>query len=170
MSLCRALSILNVRKEEEAMGKEYLNQKLGAEKRAQALLKEMSLEEKMAQVNCIFPFGEEYLDYRSIEKQVPYGIGQVSTLEMRRIKTLEEAAQWQRNVQILVVQNSPHHIPAIFHMEGLCGAFIQDAASFTSLPGLREGPAGIPNWKNKSGRLSADRRRRAALRMYLLRY
>ena len=28
--------------------------------------------------------------------------------------------------------NSEHHIPAIFHMEGLCGAFIQDATSFPS--------------------------------------
>ena len=28
--------------------------------------------------------------------------------------------------------NSPHGIPAIFHMEGLCGAFIQDSTSFPS--------------------------------------
>ena len=26
----------------------------------------------------------------------------------------------------MVMENSPHHIPAIFHMEGLCGAFIKD--------------------------------------------
>lgn len=32
------------------------------------------------------------------------------------------------------MRDSPHHIPAIFHMEGLCGAFIQDSTSF---------PAGI---------------------------
>ena len=28
--------------------------------------------------------------------------------------------------------NSPHQIPAIFHMEGLCGAFLQDSTSFPS--------------------------------------
>ena len=37
-------------------------------------------------------------------------------------------------VQEIVMENSEHHIPAIFHMEGLCGPFIQDSTSF---------PAGI---------------------------
>ncbi|WP_281820166.1 glycoside hydrolase family 3 N-terminal domain-containing protein [Eisenbergiella massiliensis] len=59
-------------------------------------------------------------------------MGEVSTLEMRRMETLEEAAAWQRKVQEIVMANSEHHIPAIFHMEGLCGAFIQDATSFPS--------------------------------------
>lgn len=131
------------------MGKGYLDQRLRAKERAQELLEEMSLEEKMAQVNCIFPFGEEYLDYKSIEEKVSFGIGQVSTLEMRRIKTLEEAAQWQRNVQALVVQSSPHHIPAIFHMEGLCGAFIQDAVSFPS--GIARGSGWNPKLEEEIG-------------------
>lgn len=131
------------------MGKGYLDQRLRARERAQELLEEMSLEEKMAQVNCIFPFGEEYLDYKSIEEKVSFGIGQVSTLEMRRIKTLEEAAQWQRNVQALVVQSSPHHIPAIFHMEGLCGAFIQDAVSFPS--GIARGSGWNPKLEEEIG-------------------
>ncbi len=48
------------------------------------------------------------------------------------METLEEAAAWQRKVQEIVMANSEHHIPAIFHMEGLCGAFIQDATSFPS--------------------------------------
>ena len=104
------------------------------QERAVALLAELSLDEKMAQVNCIFPFGETYTDMEKISEGTPLGIGEVSTLEMRRIETLEEAAQWQRKVQKIVMDNSPHHIPAIFHMEGLCGAFIQDTTSF---------PAGI---------------------------
>lgn len=104
------------------------------EERARLLLADLSLEEKMAQVNCIFPFGEFYDDMDRISEGTPYGIGEVSTLEMRRIKTLEEAAAWQRDVQKTVMENSPHRIPAIFHMEGLCGAFIQDTTSF---------PAGI---------------------------
>ena len=79
-------------------------------------MEEMSLEEKMAQVNCIFPFGEDYTDYESIRESMPFGIGQVSTLEMRRIGTLEEAADWQRKVQSMAVENSPHRIPAIFYM------------------------------------------------------
>ena len=53
---------------------------------------------------------------------------------MRRMETLEEVAAWQKKVQEIVMENSEHHIPAIFHMEGLCGPFIQDSTSF---------PAGI---------------------------
>lgn len=117
-----------------AMEKKYLDANKMPQERAAMLLMELSLAEKMAQVNCIFPFGEKYDDMDKICASTPFGIGEVSTLEMRRIKTLEEAAAWQRKVQKIVMENSPHQIPAIFHMEGLCGAFIQDTTSF---------PAGI---------------------------
>lgn len=116
------------------MEKQYLDSTKTPEERAKLLLAELSLDEKMAQVGCIFPFGESYTDMGKISADTPFGIGEVSTLEMRRITSLEEAARWQRNVQNIVMENSPHHIPAIFHMEGLCGAFIQDTTSF---------PAGI---------------------------
>ena len=110
----------------------WTNETLSPEERAEALLRDLSLDEKMAQVGCVFPFGELAQDMDWIAAQTPYGIGQVSTLEVRRIGTLEEAAAWQRRVQEIVMQNSPHRIPAIFHMEGLCGAFIQDSTSFPS--------------------------------------
>ncbi len=111
------------------------------------LLAELSLEEKMAQLSCIFPFGEAYADMEQIADSTPFGIGEVSTLEMRRIKTLKEAAAWQRKVQEIVIKNSPHGIPAIFHMEGLCGAFIQDAASFPA--GIGRGAGFDPELEEK---------------------
>lgn len=117
------------------------------QERAAALLMELSLAEKMAQVNCIFPFGESYADMEKIMEGTPFGIGEVSTLEMRRIETLEEAAAWQRKVQEIVMENSPHHIPAIFHMEGLCGAFIQDTASFPA--GIGRGAGFDPELEEK---------------------
>lgn len=112
------------------MRNHYLNTALPPEERARLLLEDLTLDEKMAQLNCVFPFGEVANDYAEISARVPYGIGEVSTLEMRRIQTLEEAAAWQCRVQSIIMENSPHRIPAIFHMEGLCGAFIQDATSF----------------------------------------
>ena len=114
--------------------KSYQEPGRSPEERAALLLADLSLDEKMAQLGCVFPFGENAQDFDWISAQVPFGIGQVSTLEMRRIETLEDCAAWQRRVQEIVTANSPHHIPAIFHMEGLCGAFLQDSASF---------PAGI---------------------------
>ena len=129
------------------MGAQYLDTNKTPEERAVALLVELSLDEKMAQVNCIFPFGEVYDDMEKISQGTPLGIGEVSTLEMRRIETLEEAAQWQRKVQKIVMDNSPHHIPAIFHMEGLCGAFIQDTTSFPA--GIGRGSGFDPELEEK---------------------
>ena len=129
------------------MGTQYLDSNKTPQERAAALLAELSLDEKMAQVNCIFPFGETYTDMEKISEGIPLGIGEVSTLEMRRIETLEEAAQWQRKVQKIVMDNSPHHIPAIFHMEGLCGTFIQDTTSFPA--GIGRGSSFDPELEEK---------------------
>ena len=110
----------------------WKNETLRPEERAQALLRELSLDEKMAQLGCVFPFGEQAQDFDWLKAQTPCGIGQISTLEMRRLETLHDCAAWQRRAQETVMANSPHGIPAIFHMEGLCGAFIQDSTSFPS--------------------------------------
>ena len=110
----------------------WKNETLRPEERAQALLRELSLGEKMAQLSCVFPFGEQAQDFDWLKAQTPCGIGQISTLEMRRLETLHDCAAWQRRAQETVMANSPHGIPAIFHMEGLCGAFIQDSTSFPS--------------------------------------
>ncbi len=104
----------------------YMDSKLPAEDRAKDLLSRMSLEEKMGQIRC-------YLGGRgNVEEEAAYGIGQVSTLEMRSIPTLEEAAKWQRDLQERIMKLSPHYIPATFHMEGLCGPFLQDSVSLPS--------------------------------------
>lgn len=107
----------------------YLNASLSAEERADDLLSKMSLEEKMGQINCLFPWnGSEEQD----EKDCPHGIGQVSTLSLRSCQDLEEAAAWQRRYQTMIMEKSEHHIPATFHMEGLCGAYLPGAMSFPS--------------------------------------
>lgn len=133
------------------MRNKYMDTGLRPAERAEALLQEMSLDEKMAQVNCIFPFDKVYLDFDLIARSTPYGIGEISTLEMRRIETLEAAAAWQRDVQRIVMQNSPHHVPAIFHMEGLCGAFIQDSTSFPS--GIGRGAGWDPELEEKIAKI-----------------
>lgn len=133
------------------MSKDYLNSTLSPETRAEALLEELTLDEKMAQVNTVFPFDSIYLDFDAISSQVPYGIGEISTLEMRRIQTLEEAAAWQKKVQSIVMENSPHRIPGIFHMEGLCGPFIQDTTSFPA--GIGRGCSFDPELEEKIAKI-----------------
>lgn len=129
---------------------DYRDASLSARERAALLLGEMSLEEKMAQVNCIFPFQDSFTDMEKIRRQTVNGIGEVSTLDVRMLETLEEAAAWLRTVQKIVMENSPHRIPAIFHMEGLCGAFIQEAASFPS--GIGRGSGWDPALEEKIAR------------------
>lgn len=98
--------------------------------RAADLLKELSLDEKMAQVVGFMPneFNDDAL--RTMRERYPHGVGSISCLAMRGMNTLEEAALWQRRVQESAMALSEHRIPAIFHMEGLCGAYIPTATSF----------------------------------------
>ena len=84
----------------------------------------------MAQVSCYFPtdltrtadFGERF----------PHGFGVVSALEARSALTRDEVTAFQRRVQVEAMARSGHGIPAIFHMEGLCGAYLPGATSFPS--------------------------------------
>ncbi len=110
----------------------YLDTSRSPEQRAPALLEELSLPEKMAQVRGIFPFGAYGENWEAISRMTKNGIGQVSTLQMREFHTKEACCAWQRKIQEIVMENSPHHIPAAFHMEGLCGAFIQGSVSLPS--------------------------------------
>lgn len=106
--------------------KKYRNAALSPEVRAKDLLSELSLAEKMAQVQCFL------LGHVEPREVLRHGIGHVSTLEIRNVKTLQEVAEILTEVQRQVMESSQHHIPAIFHMEGLCGALMQEATSFPS--------------------------------------
>lgn len=131
------------------MAQEYKNIALSPEKRAAALLEELSLEEKLAQIVGIFPFNELAWDFDFIRTETLCGIGEIATLEVRRMEALEEVGAWQRKVQSIIMENSPHHIPAIFHMEGLCGPFIQDSTSFPA--GIGRGSSFDPELEERIG-------------------
>ena len=128
----------------------YLDTSRSPEQRAQALLEELSLPEKMAQVRGIFPFGAYGENWEAISRMTKNGIGQVSTLQMREFQTKEACCDWQRKIQEIVMENSPHHIPAAFHMEGLCGAFIQGSVSLPS--GIARGAGWDPDLEEQLGK------------------
>lgn len=127
----------------------YLETSLSAKERAEDLLSKMSLEEKMGQVRCLFPYGKGEQVEKAVEHGMRYGIGCVSTLDVREITSLEEAASWQRSLQERIMSHSEHHIPAIFHMEGLCGAFIQEALSLPA--GISRASGWNPELEEKLG-------------------
>ncbi len=105
----------------------YLDRTLCADERAKDLLSRMSLGEKMGQIVGIFPMSAD--DFSWLEEH-PYGVGNVSTLCTRSMRSAEEFARFQATFQKKIMESSPHHIPAFFHMEGLCGAYIYGAVSF----------------------------------------
>ena len=49
----------------------YLDETRSVEERAKDLLLDMSLEERMAQVNCVFPFDKKAMDFAWISERVP---------------------------------------------------------------------------------------------------
>ncbi|MCL1819667.1 MAG: glycoside hydrolase family 3 C-terminal domain-containing protein [Oscillospiraceae bacterium] len=126
----------------------HMNASLSPEKRAELLLGLMSIEEKMGQVTCLFPHMPD--EYKSPESY-DHGVGQVSSLEVRAMDTLEECACFQRETQERIMALSPNKIPAIFHMEGLCGALIQEAISFPS--GIGRGSTWNPKLEEDIGRV-----------------
>lgn len=121
----------------------YLDVTLTPEERAEDLLSKLSLAEKMAQVNCLL------YKHGDFEKQVLNGIGQVSTLEIRENDTIDSVAEEINDLQKRIMETSDHKIPAIFHMEGLCGPLMQEGMSFPS--GIGRGSGWDPELEEKIG-------------------
>ena len=130
------------------MNKPYLDSKLSPEERAKLLLAQLSLDEKMGQVVCFFPrtpnLFEGFDNY-------PNGVGQVSLLVMREMENMEQCVEFQRTMQEKAMAASPHNIPAIFHMEAVCGAYIPGAASFPYNVG--RGSSWNPDLEEKIGQI-----------------
>ncbi|MCR5545350.1 MAG: glycoside hydrolase family 3 C-terminal domain-containing protein [Lachnospiraceae bacterium] len=122
----------------------YLNKELSPKERAADLLSKLDLEEKMAQVVCVFAEPADML-----ENAVSNGMGQVSTLGFTKCKSMEEAALWQRQLQTMIMEKSRYHIPAIFHMEGICGAYVQGSTAFPS--GVNRGATFDPELEERIG-------------------
>ncbi|WP_432246200.1 glycoside hydrolase family 3 N-terminal domain-containing protein (plasmid) [Arthrobacter sp. G.S.26] len=108
----------------------WMNTLLAPGERAGLLTGELSLDEKMAQISCYFP--TDITQTSDFRERFPNGIGEVSCLEARSALTLDEVTAFQRKVQLEAMEGSRWGIPAIFHMEGLCGAYLPGATSFPS--------------------------------------
>lgn len=126
----------------------YKNKSLTPKERAADLLSRMSSNEKLAQIQCYF-FKSE--DVNDMAEAFPLGVGEVSCLEMRSMETLDQAIYLQHAIQSRVIHSSPHGIPAIFHMEGLCGLLLKDAMSFPC--GLGRAASFDPALEEEIGRI-----------------
>jgi beta-glucosidase len=112
------------------IAKPWLDSSLTPTQRASILLQQLSLDEKLAQVSCYFP--TDITKTGDFAERFPFGIGEVSCLEARSALSLDDVTAFQRQIQTEAMKHSRLGVPAIFHMEGLCGAYLPGATSFPS--------------------------------------
>jgi len=140
----------------------YQDPNLGPEQRADDLLSRMSLEEKMAQVQC---FSAVHCFGRDVAELFPNGAGQVSCLLASIFPNKEAVAEMVRRDQEKLMDLSEHNIPAIFHIETLTGVLIADAATFPS--GIGQAATWDPDTQKKMGRVIGKQARAAGFRQGL---
>ncbi len=119
---------------------DYKNPRLPVERRVADLLSRMTLEEKVAQLVCLWaarPQARPQTDFStdlgdfSPEKArtvMPHGIGQIA--RQRERKDPRDAARFANALQKWLVENTRLGIPAIFHDEALHGLMAQRGTHF----------------------------------------
>jgi beta-glucosidase len=101
----------------------YRNKNLSVDERVADLLKRMTLEEKVAQLVCIWPRGRDLKP-----EELKHGLGQVARQQER--KGPREGAAYANATQKYLVENTRLGIPAIFHDEILHGHMGQGSTNF----------------------------------------
>src|SRR5215216_1782861 len=119
---------------------DYKNPRLPVERRVADLLARMTLEEKVAQLVCLwgerpeagpnagFSTNRGEFSPAAAARSMKNGIGQIA--RQRERKDPREAALFANAVQKWLVENTRLGIPAIFHDEILHGLMAQRATSF----------------------------------------
>lgn len=138
------------------MAELYKNKNVSADARAEDLLNRMSFAEKVSQLVGYIPAAWADND---IDSDYPLGVGQVSLLMGSDKESIYQVADFQRKLQKKIMKKSPHQIPAIFHVETLCGVMLPDAQSFPS--GIGQGATFDPEQQEEVGRLIGKQARAA---------
>ena len=116
----------------------YTDSSLSAENRAKALLKLMTVEEKIAQTMCIWESEADLVldengkpSAEKIAKNFPNGIGQIGRPSSLKNKlNAREMAEFTNRLQEIFLRQSRLGIPVIFHEETLHGHVALDGTSF----------------------------------------
>lgn len=134
----------------------YMDKSKTPQMRAKDLLSKMSVREKLAQ---IVGYNPAIWSRDCLERDYPDGAGQAAFFAGAEQDSIEGASDLQRELQDAVMERSPHRIPAIFHMEALCGAMLPEAASFP--PGIGRAASFDPQLEEKVGEICGAQARAA---------
>lgn len=107
--------------------------------RAQALLSQMTLDEKLAQIGAYWMYDlqtQGKLDPAKVQSKLAHGIGQIT--RVAGASTLEPAAAAKagNEIQKFLVESTRLHIPAVLHEESCSGAMILGGSAFPQMIGL----------------------------------
>ena len=92
------------------MMQKYQDSSLSPEERASDLLARMNLDKKFGQIQCYNAI-DSFLG-KSVEKQNPYGVGQVCILIATMLDDVGSAAGLITRLQKQIMESGKHHIPA----------------------------------------------------------
>ncbi|MBX9850742.1 MAG: glycoside hydrolase family 3 C-terminal domain-containing protein [Cytophagaceae bacterium] len=112
----------------------YKNPKLSVNERVKDLLGRMTLEEKVAQTQCIWQQKSMIMDDKGnfspekAQKVLQYGIGQIARPSEKRGP--KEMAELTNTIQKFIMENTRLGIPVIFHEECLHGHAAPQGTSF----------------------------------------
>ena len=122
------------------MMQKYQDSSLSPEERASDLLARMDLMKKFGQIQCYNAI-DSFLG-KSVEKQNPYGVGQVCILIATMLDDVGSAAGLIARLQKQIMESGEHHIPRNFPYRDINGCD-GDSGDFFSLragAGFHMGP------------------------------
>lgn len=126
----------------------YQDKNLSSSERASDLISRMTLEEKIAQLQCYNPKDK---NGPNLNDDFPAGIGAVAFLAAAWDDSKEIVSQKLADYQKQVMDKSRFSIPALFHIEGLTGVLMPDATSFPT--GIGRGAAWDVDLEKKAGKV-----------------
>lgn len=107
--------------------------------KVQKLMANMSLEEKLAQIEGIRPhevLEDGKLSLEKCREVIPYGIGHFCQFSSGLTLSPEELRDFVREVQHYLITETPSKIPAIFHEEAITGFATRGATTFPQQIGM----------------------------------
>jgi beta-glucosidase len=117
----------------------YRDPRASLEERVEHLLSLMTLEEKLAQLGCLWSTSfvrAGVVDPEEVARQMPHGIGQVTRIGAATGLRPHESAAFMNTIQKVALERTRLGIPVIVHEEATGGFSHRDAAVFPQSLGL----------------------------------
>ncbi|HME68635.1 MAG TPA: glycoside hydrolase family 3 N-terminal domain-containing protein [Myxococcota bacterium] len=117
----------------------YFDASLSVEKRVEDLLSRMTLDEKLAQLGCVWStqlLHEGRLQRSAACEKLAQGIGHVTRIGGATLLAPRESAAFANEIQRFLVEETRLGIPAIIHEESCAGYLGRDATCFPQAIGL----------------------------------